>query len=112
MSDVAVTVRNSVLYEAQQDEQPFTLFFPKKTITARERIGRRVALEVQAYNDHLSEVFQGQVAEQDHQVPAQAAYRCAVAGCPPGQQSPQQVFQPCLPLCTHREQQRSKRRSP
>ena len=65
MIDFAVTVRDSVLYDHQADEQLFTLFFPKKTITAKELIRERIFHEVQAYNDRLPDVFRGLIVPAD-----------------------------------------------
>jgi hypothetical protein len=62
---IALTVRDSVLYEQISDEQLLTLFFPKQRITARELVLKRVRQEVQTYNDSLPEVFRGLVAPLD-----------------------------------------------
>ena len=59
---ISLTVRDSVLYEPISDEQIMTLFFPKRTITARELIRERVRREVEAYNDRLPEIFRGLIA--------------------------------------------------
>ncbi len=59
---IAVIVRDSAVYEPISEEEIMTLFFPKRTITARELIHERVRQEVQAYNDRLPEVFRGLVA--------------------------------------------------
>ncbi len=62
---ISVTVRDSVLYGGLSDEQLMTLFFPKRTITARELIRERVRQEVQEYNQKTPEVFHGLVAPTD-----------------------------------------------
>ncbi len=62
MAEVEVIIRDSILYETQPDDQLLSLFFPTQTITARELIRERVYREVQAYNDHTSDVFKGLVA--------------------------------------------------
>ncbi|HEX2981603.1 MAG TPA: hypothetical protein VHO48_15160 [Anaerolineaceae bacterium] len=62
---IAVIVRDTVLYDPISDEELMTLFFPKRTITARELIEERVRQEVQTYNDRLPEVFRGLVAPLD-----------------------------------------------
>lgn len=59
---IAVSVRDTVLYEPISDEQILTLFFPKRVITARELIRERVLQEVQAYNQRLPDIFRGLVA--------------------------------------------------
>ena len=59
---VSVTVRDQFLYEPVTDDQIMTLFFPKRTITARDLICERVRQEVQAYNDRLPDIFHGLVA--------------------------------------------------
>jgi len=59
---IAVVVRDSLLYEKVSDEQLLTLFFPKRTITARELIRERVSQEVKAYNERQPEVFRGLIA--------------------------------------------------
>jgi hypothetical protein len=61
MAEVEVLVRDSLLYDTQAEEQLLTLFFPKKTVTARELIRERVLREVEAYNERLSGVFRGLV---------------------------------------------------
>jgi hypothetical protein len=59
---ISVTIRDSVLYDPISNEELMILFFPKRTITARELICERVLHEVQAYNQKLPEVFHGLVA--------------------------------------------------
>jgi hypothetical protein len=65
MTEVEVVVRDSLLYDTQSEEQLLTLFFPKRTVTARELIRERVYQEVRAYNDRLPEVFRGLVTPSD-----------------------------------------------
>ena len=62
---ISVVVRDSMLYDPVSDEQLMTLFFPRRTITARELIRERVYQEVQAYNQKMPEVFRGLVAPTD-----------------------------------------------
>ena len=80
MSDIQVVVRDSLLYDTQSEEPLLTLFFPKRTITARELVRERVYREVQAYNERLSGIFQGLVTPSDaervlngYRVPAKRA---------------------------------------
>lgn len=61
MSDIEVVVRDNLLYDTQSEEPLLTLFFPKRTITARELIRERVFREVQAYNERRSGIFRGLV---------------------------------------------------
>jgi len=42
MTDVQVVVRDSILYDTQAEVHLLNLFFPKRTITARELIRERV----------------------------------------------------------------------
>jgi hypothetical protein len=62
---VALIVRDSVLFEPISDEQLMTLFFKKRNITARELVRERVFQEVWIYNESLPEVFRGLIAPLD-----------------------------------------------
>lgn len=60
---VTITVRDSVLYEPASEEQMMTLFFPRRTVTARELIRERVLQEVQSYNKSTTEkAFRGLIS--------------------------------------------------
>jgi hypothetical protein len=65
MTEVEVVVRDSLLYDPQAEEQLLTLFFPNRTVTARELIRERVSREVEAYNGRLPDVFRGLVTPAD-----------------------------------------------
>jgi hypothetical protein len=59
---ITITVRDDVLYGSPSDAQLLTLFFPTRTITARDLIRERVTQEVRAYNERRPELFRGLVA--------------------------------------------------
>jgi hypothetical protein len=65
MKDVEVVIHDNLLYDTLAEEHLLTLFFQKKFITARELIRERVTQEVQSYNSHLTDIFQGLVAPTD-----------------------------------------------
>lgn len=89
---IAVTIRDSVLYEPVTAEQLTTLFFPKRVITARELIGERVRREVEAYNQHkplvlkslvtpgeTEQLLNGPQKPKQHMIDAEKQVRLAVA---------------------------------